>query len=68
MALTMWDSAGLVPSSFLFNIYMNICLTSISMLGEIIHYHGVRYHRNSDDPQLYISILGEISDAVDVLS
>lgn len=44
-----------------FNIYMK-------PPGEFIDHHRMSYHRYADEAPLYISVLGEVSDAVEVLS
>lgn len=51
---------SLVLTPLLFNIYMKL-------LGKIIRYHGTRYHQYANDTQLYIAVLGEMSDAVGTL-
>lgn len=44
----LWCDTGLGALFFLFYICMKL-------LGEIIHYHGLRYHQFTDDTQLYIA-------------
>lgn len=48
-------------SPLLFIIYMKL-------LYEITHHYGMKYHQYGHDSQLYISVAGDVSDAVDILS
>lgn len=51
----------LVLSPVLFNSYMKL-------LDEIIRHREMKYHQCADSIDLYISIPGEVRDAVDILS
>lgn len=39
----------------------------MELLSEIICPHGMSHQQYADDTQLYISILGQVNDAADVL-
>lgn len=61
VAANMWGARGFITLPFLFNIYMK-------PLDIIIHCQGVRYHQYVHDSQLYIFVIGELSEVADVLS
>lgn len=44
-----------VYSPLIFNIYMKV-------LGKIIHHYGIRYDQYAEITQMYVSIMGKVSD------